>query len=96
MVKGLCKKRRHSSLPVSILAASSDNRDPLPPNSENQRRTRQAPDYLSGPLQKGRKGAGIKGAGVANCRVFRSAVPSVVVWSILLVSVSGVKKKKKL
>ena len=36
--------------------------------------------------QKGRKGAGVKGAGVANCRVFRSAVPSVVVWSILLVS----------
>ena len=43
--------------------------------------------------QKGRKGAGVKGAGVANCRVFRSAVPSVVVWSILLVSLSGVKKK---
>ena len=45
--------------------------------------------------QKGRKGAGVKGAGVANCRIFRSAVPSVVVWSILLVSltVSGVKKK---
>ena len=36
--------------------------------------------------QKGRKGAGVKGAGVANCRIFRSAVPSVVVWSILLVS----------
>ena len=44
-------------------------------------------------LQKGRKGAGVKGAGVANCRIFRSAVPSVVVWSILLVSLSGVKKK---
>ena len=43
--------------------------------------------------QKGRKGAGVKGAGVANCRIFRSAVPSVVVWSILLVSLSGVKKK---
>ena len=42
--------------------------------------------------QKGRKGAGVKGAGVANCRIFRSAVPSVV-WSILLVSLSGVKKK---
>ena len=41
----------------------------------------------------GRKGAGVKGAGVANCRIFRSAVPSVVVWSILLVSLSGVKKK---
>ena len=41
--------------------------------------------------QKGRKGAGVKGAGVANCRIFRSAVPSVVVWSILLVSLSGVK-----
>ena len=39
------------------------------------------------------KGAGVKGAGVANCRIFRSAVPSVVVWSILLVSLSGVKKK---
>ena len=38
-------------------------------------------------------GAGVKGAGVANCRFFRSAVPSVVVWSILLVSLSGVKKK---
>ena len=44
-------------------------------------------------FQKGRKGAGVKGAGVANCRIFRSAVPSVVVWSILLVSLSGVKKK---
>ena len=44
-------------------------------------------------IQKGRKGAGVKGAGVANCRIFRSAVPSVVVWSILLVSLSGVKKK---
>ena len=43
--------------------------------------------------QKGRKGAGVKGAGVANCRIFRSAVPSVVVWSILLVSLSGVTKK---
>ena len=43
--------------------------------------------------QKGQKGAGVKGAGVANCRIFRSAVPSVVVWSILLVSLSGVKKK---
>ena len=43
--------------------------------------------------QKGRKGAGVQGAGVANCRIFRSAVPSVVVWSILLVSLSGVKKK---
>ena len=43
--------------------------------------------------QKGRKGAVVKGAGVANCRIFRSAVPSVVVWSILLVSLSGVKKK---
>ena len=42
--------------------------------------------------QKGRKGAGVKGVGVANCRIFRSAVPSVVVWSILLVSLSGVKK----
>ena len=44
---------------------------------------------VSGPFrgvgQKGRKGAGAKGAGVANCRIFRSAVPSVVVWSILLV-----------
>ena len=29
--------------------------------------------------QKGRRGAGVKGAGVANCRIFRSAVPSVVV-----------------
>ena len=29
-------------------------------------------------FQKGRKGAGVKGAGVANCRIFRSAVPSVV------------------
>ena len=48
-------------------------------------------DYLH--FQKGRKGAGVKGAGVANCRIFRSAVPSVVVWSILLVSLSGVKKK---
>ena len=45
--------------------------------------------------QKGLKGAGVKGAGVANCRIFRSAVPSsVVVWSILLVSLSGVKKEK--
>ena len=44
-------------------------------------------------FKKGRKGAGVKGAGVANCRIFRSAVPSVVVWSILLVSLSGVKKK---
>ena len=45
--------------------------------------------------QKGRKGAGVKGAEVANCRIFRSAVPSsVVVWSILLVSLSGVKKEK--
>ena len=44
-------------------------------------------------FQKGRKGAGVKGAGVTNCRIFRSAVPSVVVWSILLVSLSGVKKK---
>ena len=44
-------------------------------------------------FQKGRKGAGVKGAGVANCRIFRSAVPSIVVWSILLVSLSGVKKK---
>ena len=44
-------------------------------------------------FQNGRKGAGVKGAGVANCRIFRSAVPSVVVWSILLVSLSGVKKK---
>ena len=44
--------------------------------------------------QKGRQGAGVKGAGVANCRIFRSAVPSVVVWSILLVSLSGVKKEK--
>ena len=43
--------------------------------------------------EKGRKGAGGKGAGVANCRIFRSAVPSVVVWSILLVSLSGVKKQ---
>ena len=43
--------------------------------------------------QKGRKGAGVKGAGVANCRIFRSAVPSVVVGSILLVALSGVKKK---
>ena len=42
--------------------------------------------------QKARKGAGVKGAGVANCRIFRSAVPSIVVWSILLVSLSGVKK----
>ena len=48
---------------------------------------------FSGIIQKGRKGAGVKGAGVANCRIFRSAVPSVVVWSILLVSLSGVKKK---
>ena len=50
---------------------------------------------LNNANQKGRKGAGVKGAGVANCRIFRSAVPSVVVWSILLVSltVSGVKKK---
>ena len=44
-------------------------------------------------FQKGRKGAGVKGGGVANCRIFRSAVPSVVVWSTLLVSLSGVKKK---
>ena len=44
-------------------------------------------------LRPGRKGAGVKGAGVANCRIFRSAVHSVVVWSILLVSLSGVKKK---
>ena len=44
-------------------------------------------------FQKDRKGAGVKGAGVANCRIFRSAVPSVVVWSILLVSLSGVKEK---
>ena len=44
-------------------------------------------------FQKGRKGAGVKGAGVANCRIFRSAVPSVAVWSILLVSLSGVRKK---
>ena len=49
----------------------------------------QLPRNLDG--QKGRKGAGVKGAGVANCRIFRSAVPSVVVWSILLVSLSGVK-----
>ena len=48
---------------------------------------------FSSNFQKGRKGAGVKGAGVANCRIFRSAVPSVVVWSILLVSLSGVKKK---
>ena len=46
-------------------------------------------------FQKGRKGAGVKGAGVANCRIFRSAVPSVVVWSILLVSLSGVKNEEK-
>ena len=33
--------------------------------------------------QKGRKGAGVKGAGVANCHIFlRSAVPSVVVWGL--------------
>ena len=51
----------------------------------------QFPEF--GSFQKGRKGAGVKGAGVANCRIFRSAVPSVVVWSILLVSLSGVKKK---
>ena len=44
-------------------------------------------------FQKGRKGAGVKGAGVANCRILRSAVPSIVVWSILLVSLSGVKRK---
>ena len=49
--------------------------------------------FLGKQFQKGRKGAGVKGAGVANCRIFRSAVPSVVVWSILLVSLSGVKKK---
>ena len=48
---------------------------------------------IFGFLQKGRKGAGVKGAGVANCRIFRSAVPAVVVWSILLVSLSGVKQK---
>ena len=47
----------------------------------------------TGKYQQGRKGAGVKGAGVANCRIFRSAVPSVVVWSSLLVSLSGVKKK---
>ena len=45
--------------------------------------------------QKGRKGAGGKGAGVANCRIFRSAVPSVVVWSILLVSLSGLWGEEK-
>ena len=50
-------------------------------------------EFSPGKHQKGRKGAGVKGAGVANCRIFRSAVPSVVVWSILLVSLSGVKKK---
>ena len=44
-------------------------------------------------FQKGRKRAGVKGAGVANCRIFRSAVPSVVVWSILLVSLSGGEEK---
>ena len=44
-------------------------------------------------FQKGRKGAGVKGAGVANCRIFPSAVLSVVVWSILLVSLSGVEEK---
>ena len=45
-------------------------------------------------LSEGPKGGpAVKGAGVANCRIFRSAVPSVVVWSILLVSLSGVKKK---
>ena len=42
---------------------------------------------------EGPKGGQRKGAGVVNCRIFRSAVPSVVVWSILLVSLSGVKKK---
>ena len=54
-----------------------------------------SPRVLRGSLrgfQKGRKGAGVKGAGVANCRIFRSAVPSVVVWSILLVSLSGEEK----
>ena len=46
------------------------------------------------PLSEGPKGGRRKGGpGVANCRIFRSAVPSVVVWSILLVSLSGVKKK---
>ena len=39
-------------------------------------------NFMRGQSQKGRKGAGVKGAGVANCRIFRSAVPSVVVWSI--------------
>ena len=38
---------------------------------------------------EGPKGAGVKGAGVANCRIFRSAVPSVVAWSILPVSCLG-------
>ena len=34
-------------------------------------------------ISEGPKGGRRKGAGVANCRIFRSAVPSVVVWSIL-------------
>ena len=49
--------------------------------------------YIHLPCSEGPKGGRVKGAGVANCRIFRSAVPSVVVWSILLVSLSGVKKK---
>ena len=46
------------------------------------------PDFpFRGSVSEGPKGgAGVKGAGVANCRIFRSAVPSVVVWSVLLVS----------
>ena len=74
-----------------------------PPNTVEQAKTQNDKSTLFNPpphwrkhicfCQKGRKGAGVKGAGVANCRIFRSAVPSVVVWSILLVSLSGVKKK---
>ena len=47
-----------------------------------------------GTLAEGPKGGRRKGGrGSTNCRIFRSPVPSVVVWSILLVSLSGVKKK---
>ena len=45
------------------------------------------------PFSEGPKGGRRKGGRGRKLSHFRSAVPSVVVWSILLVSLSGVKKK---
>ena len=78
---------RQTWLKVGCLSALSGGGEK---KSELKGRAREGAGYS---FQKGWKGAGVKGAGVANCRIFRSAVPSVVVWSILLVSLSGVKKK---